>query len=153
MFSSPDGESHWRCNGRSRRDSWTLGLRDKVGAERTDPGIDQPEGVALVNRLLDNPPEMREEAIGRRVSRSLAESAAYRATPGRDNEIRARQRAEALRRLRDDPQTPFFAAWSPTPNAMRRVITVRAALDARGESRPAAATFAARAGAGELWRC
>jgi hypothetical protein len=121
-------------------------LRNKVGAHQADQLIDQPEGVALVNMFLGNPPDVTEEDIGRGASRFLAESAAYRANPGRDDEIRARQRVEALRQLREDPEALFAAARSPTTNAVRRVIAARAALDARDEYGLTAATFAARAG-------
>jgi ankyrin repeat protein len=120
-------------------------LRLEVGADRAEVVIDQTEGVALIGRYLGNCPPMARDAA----SNYLADSAAYRANPGRDNEIRARQRAAALRRLREDPQVLFIAVCRPTPNEVRRVIAARAALDVRHENGVTAAMIAAGGG---RWR-
>jgi ankyrin repeat protein len=121
-------------------------LRLKVGADRAELVIDQPEGVALVNMFLRNYPDMTEKRIERVASKFRAASAAHRANPGADDEIRARQRAIALRRLRQDPRALSIAARHSTPNAMRLAIAAGAALDVRDEAERTAAMIAAGAG-------
>jgi hypothetical protein len=123
-------------------------LRVRVGADRAEMVIDQPEGIALINKWLRGSPRTDHD-VELETSSFLAESAAYRANPGQENEIRRRQRAEALRRLREDPQVLFVAASLPTTNAMRRVIAAGVALDVRDEHGMTAAMVAAAAG---KWR-
>jgi hypothetical protein len=124
-------------------------LRLDFGRERAELVIDQAEGIGLINRLLGNSPQRTTREIEVAASKFRAASAAYRADPGPDCEIRARQRAEALRRLREDPRALCHAASAPTPNEMRRVIAAGAALDARDEGGRTAAMVAAVAGS---WR-
>jgi ankyrin repeat protein len=124
-------------------------LEMTLGRDRAESVIDRAEGMALVNQWLRGCPFATEEDIELAAAGFLAASAAYRANPGRDEEIRGRQRAEALRRLREDPQALFDAAKSPKPNWMRRVIAAGAALDVQDRSGLTAAMIAACVGS---WR-
>jgi ankyrin repeat protein len=121
-------------------------LQERFGADRAELLIDQATGVGLVSIFLGQLPDMMEENIGRSVSDFLAESAAYRANPGRDDELRARRRAVALRRLREDPEALFAAATRAKPNEMRLVIAAHAALDVVDEHGRTAAMMAAEKG-------
>jgi hypothetical protein len=132
----------------ARETTLTL-FSQEFGADRAEVLIDRAEGVALVNALLGRSPPKTAHEIELEASNFLAAWAAYRANPGRENEIRAWRRAEALRRLREDPRALFIAARSPTPNEMRRVIAAGAALDVRDERERTAAMIAAHNGS---WR-
>jgi cytohesin len=117
-----------------------------VGADRAEQVIDRPGGVAWVDAVLRKIQDMTEEDIDRFASRFLDAWTAYRANPGRDDVIRARQRAVALRRLREGPEVLLAAARCGTSNAVRRVIAAGAALDVQDEDGRTAAMWAAGLG-------
>jgi hypothetical protein len=114
-------------------------LSVRVGVDRAELMIDQPEGLAMVESYLGKSQPMTARDTELNASNFLAESAAYRANQRGHDEIRAWQRAEALRRLREDPHALFQAACHSTPTLMQRVIAAHAVLDFRDRcGRPAA---------------